>query len=686
MCMMFMPSTQRTRRALFFVLSAIFLGAVAGRAGTLVGSFARISAGADIDLTAAGPLDWVHWGLHTDSSVDRKANVTPQISDFVLINPNTNAGTYAFQFSDNANGYSWNDGSPTLAVDNTPTGVWAYGFPVGFGVGFELTVPADSGLKTLKMYVGAYGARGRFEAVLSDASAPPYVSTQLENRSNGSSAIYTIQYAANSARQHLRIRYTADFLFSFTQGNVTLQAAALNAEGANSPPNVALTAPAQNSTHTASTNIVLTASASDPDGQVQRVEFFAGNFRIGTDSDGSYAVTWSDVPAGLHVLTAVAYDNSGNLAVSRPVEIWVHGSGGMLAAALEAPPPSTVDLTSQGTLDWVHWGTFAADSVDRKAAVPARISNYVQLGSNPIARYSNNHTGFSWSDGTPTLSATGSRTGIFVTGHTNGFRLTVPADTLPKRLKIYVGLYGARGNFRAYLTDFSAPAYLDATLDNLYDDSYGVYTIDYQAASSGQELIVQYQSAELYDVDYGNVTLQSATLSGQTDGNLFPTVSITTPTNDATFFVGANIPITAEASDSDGTIAKVEFFNGAMKLGEATNAPFSMTWSNVASGTYSLTAKALDNVGAATTSPAVGIQVLSRPILRPELINPRWHNGVFTFQIETEAGRTYTLLYTPELNPPDWHSLNSFSGNGSAQTVTNSVPAIDERFYQIRVD
>ena len=52
-------------------------------------------------------------------------------------------------------------------------------------------------------------------------------------------------------------------------------------------------------------------------------------------------------------------------------------------------------------------------------------------------------------------------------------------------------------------------------------------------------------------------------------------------------------------------MAKVEFFNGATKLGEDTTAPYSFTWSGVAPGTYTLTARATDNLGGTTTSAAV---------------------------------------------------------------------------------
>src|SRR5215472_5715741 len=88
-----------------------------------------------------------------------------------------------------------------------------------------------------------------------------------------------------------------------------------------------------------------------------------------------------------------------------------------------------------------------------------------------------------------------------------------------------------------------------------------------------------------------------------------PSVSITSPSNGANFSAPANITITASASDSDGTISKVEFFQGGTKLGESTASPYSYQWSGVGPGNYSLTARATDNSGAATTSSAVNISV-----------------------------------------------------------------------------
>jgi galactose oxidase-like protein/Big-like domain-containing protein len=94
-------------------------------------------------------------------------------------------------------------------------------------------------------------------------------------------------------------------------------------------------------------------------------------------------------------------------------------------------------------------------------------------------------------------------------------------------------------------------------------------------------------------------------------GNSPPVVALTEPPNGATFTAPATVNLAATASDSDGTVAKVEFFNGPTKLGEDTTAPYTFTWNLVSAGTYTLTARATDDRGSVATSAASTITVTS---------------------------------------------------------------------------
>ncbi|WP_442877620.1 glycoside hydrolase family 6 protein [Dactylosporangium sp. AC04546] len=92
-------------------------------------------------------------------------------------------------------------------------------------------------------------------------------------------------------------------------------------------------------------------------------------------------------------------------------------------------------------------------------------------------------------------------------------------------------------------------------------------------------------------------------------GNGSPTVSLTSPSTGSSYTAPATVSLAATASDSDGTVTKVDFYNGSTLLGTDTTSPYTYTWSNVAAGSYTLTARATDNSGNTTTSAASAITV-----------------------------------------------------------------------------
>ncbi|WP_162426605.1 phytase [Pontibacter pudoricolor] len=105
--------------------------------------------------------------------------------------------------------------------------------------------------------------------------------------------------------------------------------------------------------------------------------------------------------------------------------------------------------------------------------------------------------------------------------------------------------------------------------------------------------------------------------SGFSSGQLYriqpvpPTITINSPTNNISFTAPATITLKATASDSDGAVAKVEFFSGAIKLGEDVTSPYSYTWNNVGAGKYTVSTIATDNSGLRSTSKAISITVLT---------------------------------------------------------------------------
>ena len=124
--------------------------------------------------------------------------------------------------------------------------------------------------------------------------------------------------------------------------------------------------------------------------------------------------------------------------------------------------------------------------------------------------------------------------------------------------------------------------------------------------------------------------------------NTPPSVSITAPANNSSVLQGAVISLTASATDTDGNVAKVEYFDGATLVGTATSAPWAANWTNASAGTHVLTARATDNLGATATSTAINIVVTSSTNTPPaNAISCASEGGTCTLPTGTTASVWY---------------------------------------------
>jgi hypothetical protein len=183
--------------------------------------------------------------------------------------------------------------------------------------------------------------------------------------------------------------------------------------------------------------------------------------------------------------------------------------------------------------------------------------------------------------------------GSFLSGGYNGTLSTL--NPLGQKLA-WTGLSGGTT---------SAPAYI-TTVVNLPVSASGKF-IQLKWRLSNDSIV---SAPGLAGVRIDDVVIQSGGNCSPLTG-ISPSVQITSPANDVTLAVNQSINIEANASDMDGSIAKVEFFQNGIKIGEDTSAPYVVTWSSVPKGSYVVTAKATDDAGNFTTSTGVFVKVSS---------------------------------------------------------------------------
>lgn len=169
---------------------------------------------------------------------------------------------------------------------------------------------------------------------------------------------------------------------------------------------------------------------------------------------------------------------------------------------------------------------------------------------------------------------------------------------------------------------------------------------------------------DIYDLDIlvYNWLREGGALSGT---GIAPIVSVTSPANGRVFAAGTVITIEADASDADGSIARVEFYEGDNYLGEDLSSPYSFTWAGAASlpeGEYVLKAVAFDDDGLSTTSGPVTIQIEEQVIPTELVANGGFETGDTTGWILNPLGAGSTVVCSAE---------SSHTGTYAAKLVTN---------------
>ncbi|MCA8829550.1 Ig-like domain-containing protein [Hymenobacter pini] len=413
----------------------------------------------------------------------------------------------------------------------------------------------------------------------------------------------------------------------------------------NQAPTVSLAA--ASSSVTVNSALALTATAADADGSVAKVEFFNGSTKLGEDTSAPYQLSWTPTAAGSVSLTAKATDNAGASTTSAAVAVTVN------PATVATPSPTFTGPANSTFFRAINIGGSAVTLDGNSWEASAGAAN-VQL------------SGMVFSNTSTTLqpSADAARASMLTTA-IGGTNVGATVSNVPN------GTYSVY----AYIWEDNNPETTNIVLEGQTVQS------NYNTGSAGTWKRLGPFTTNITD---GNIVLATSgghpNLSGieiwkanTATQNQAPTVSLAAASSSVT--VNSALALTATAADADGSVAKVEFFNGSTKLGEDTSAPYQLSWTPTAAGSVSLTAKATDNAGASTTSAAVAVTVNPTTVATATFYRAVNLNGsATTLDGNTWQGSTaanYTTNGTPFAN--QGITLNPATTTANAQMIRSSV-------------
>lgn len=540
-----------------------------------------------VNLTTEGTIGWVHWGLATTPNLtgDRKAGLsTSVLSDAVQLN----GGTLARQTS-GVPSYNWTGGSPTASSSGTATAITN---GAALNRGFRLTAEAVPWtMRTLKLYVGAQNTTGKLTSSLSDGSMPTITDTSVTGSSTTTptNRVFTIKYRSATNPATLTVDWTKNTSSTASSSKVLLHSATLFASSDTTDPDTSITSgPADNAVVNGSTATF--GLSSDESGVSYECKIDAGAYAA-----CNTPYTTPVLADGTHTFRARAVDAAGNIDIS-PVtrQFWTVTPLGSLTKLNAAIDP-TVDLSTEGTTDWAHWGTSSASLTQvRKSGITQQISVATKLGSGTTTRLTTGVPSYSWTGGTPTASSSGTTTAIATGARSGrGFRFTVPAtNTTMKTVKVYVGVQNTTGLLSATLSDGSAVAISDTsvTSSSTTTPTIRVFTINFRSAAPSATLTVSITQNTSSTASSSRVLLHSATLVTNSDTTA-PTTTITAGPANGETVAGTTATYEFTANEPGSTL------QCRVDAGAYTTCSSPFTTPSQTSGTHKFSVRAIDAAG-----------------------------------------------------------------------------------------
>lgn len=162
--------------------------------------------------------------------------------------------------------------------------------------------------------------------------------------------------------------------------------------------------------------------------------------------------------------------------------------------------------------------------------------------------------------------------------------------------------------------------------------------------------------------------------------NLTPVVTISSPAAGAVFAAPANVTVQANAQETNGAIASVQFQVDSSVLTNETAGPFAATTSALAAGSHSLTAIATDGAGAKATN-SVSISVIAPS---PLALGAVARSGTeFHFTYSANAGLSYVVQRSTNLTLGNWQTMATNTAGGSSINFTDVNASAGPGFYRV---
>ena len=416
---------------------------------------------------------------------------------------------------------------------------------------------------------------------------------------------------------------------------------------ASSPPTVSITNPVNNASFAAPTNITINATASASTGTVSQVQFLVGTKVLGVKTNSPYSVTWSNAPVGIHALTAIATDNTGLTGTSSVVNISI--STNLLPTADAHVRDGSYTNTNFGTNIVMECLTTNGSGNNRDIYFKFDLTGVSSISSAKLSV-------FAKLGGTGSVSNT-----VYSVTNTSWLETNITWNNKPARVTALTTNSVAGTNW--YLFDVTG---FIQSQKNAGSNIVSLALHD----PTNYSLLISINSKE-------NTTNKPSLVIVTTNSPL--SVSITNPVNNAIFSIPTNLTISANVSDSDGTVTQVQFFQGTNTLGGVTSAPYSVTWSNVSSGAYALTASAADSSGLTSTSSVINVVVDIPPTITTQPTNQtvtKGSNAVFAVTAAGTAPLSYRWLF---------NGTNTLAGFTNASITITNVQSTNAGNYSVVV-